>query len=159
LTPAYYRANQASFNRKYAIFLEEEANLGKELQKIIKEKAKMEAVLKERIANLEFLYQSSTFKIETLHSALEKSVPMEDHLILNRKMEELAIKYTDILQTQKDSTKKLIEARTAIEEREETKKKIEELNLQLEISMDKVKILEKNMEEMSLRSNESRLKV
>ncbi|XP_077999910.1 centrosomal protein of 290 kDa-like [Glandiceps talaboti] len=132
------RVNEKALTRRFTMSQEVENTLRKENNRLRNEIVQMEAAVTERLGYLQRHKEMSQFKIAALQRALDDSVPAVDLQAANKKYNELASKYRDLLETDN----KLVTRNAHIDGLENENRRVESENdlLKSELSTEKEKL-------------------
>ncbi|XP_030587745.1 centrosomal protein of 290 kDa [Archocentrus centrarchus] len=140
------KVNEKKLTRRYTTLLEQEQHLRKENGKLRDESGHMQASVTQRIGYLQRYKEMAAYKIAALQKALDDSVPSSELERANKQYTELTVKYRNMLQ--RDSH--LIQRTTNFErlecENESLREQISAMNKELEITKEKLNILEQARE-------------
>ncbi|GAB0176511.1 centrosomal protein of 290 kDa [Grus japonensis] len=143
------RVNERSLTRQYTTLLETERHLRKENEKLKGEITDMETAVMVKIGSLQRFKEMASFKIAALQKVLDGSVPLSELELANKQYNALTAKYRDMLQ--KDNL--LVQRTTNMEhmehENESLKAQINLLNKELEITKEKLHVVEQAWEQMT----------
>ncbi|XP_070533170.1 centrosomal protein of 290 kDa-like [Ptychodera flava] len=149
------RVNEKALTRRFTMGTEVETTLRKENNRLRNEIVQMEAAVTERLGYLQRHKEMSQFKIAALQRALDDTVSASDLEAANKKYNELATKYRDLLETDN----KLVTRNAHIDALENENKRLESevdmLKSELSTGKEKLHTLEQAMEEITRISGRS----